>query len=73
MFLKGVGESTINQLYKFSKTNKLCLEDTIVKLIEQGNLKPKIKLALTQLTNSISKWRKDSKNEALRSFKKCFR
>ena len=31
------------------------------KLIEQGNLKPKIKLALTQLTNSISKWRKDSK------------
>ncbi len=58
---RGVGESTINQLYKFSKTNKLCLEDTIVKLIEQGNLKPKIKLALTQLTNSISKWRKDSK------------
>ena len=48
---RGVGESTINQLYKFSKTNKLCLEDTIVKLIEQGNLKPKIKLALTQLTN----------------------
>ena len=58
---RGVGESTINQLYKFSKTNKLCLEDTIVKLIEQGNLKPKIKSALTQLTNSISKWRKDSK------------
>ena len=31
-----------------------------LKLIEKGNLKPKIKTALSQLINIINKWRKDS-------------
>ena len=30
---KGVGESTINQIYSFGKLNKLCLEDSIIKII----------------------------------------
>ena len=38
---KGVGEST--QTYIFGKANKLCLEDSIIKIIEQGDFKPKIK------------------------------
>ncbi len=59
---RGVGESTLNQIYSFSKTNKLCLEDSIIKLIEKGDFKPKIKAALSQLINMIHKWRKDSKN-----------
>ena len=58
---RGVGESTINQLYQFSKENKLCLEDAIIKIIEQNKLKPKIKISLNQLVKMIDKWRKDSK------------
>jgi len=57
---KGVGESTLNQIYQFCKNNKTCLEDSIIKLLENGSFKPKIKIALTQLINMITKWRKDS-------------
>ena len=57
---RGVGESTINQIYKFGKTNKLCLEDSILKIIEKNGFKPKIKTALQNLINMIHKWRKDA-------------
>ena len=57
---KGIGESTLNQIYSYGKTNKLCLEDSILRILENGDLKPKIKTALSQLTNMIVKWRKDS-------------
>jgi DNA helicase-2/ATP-dependent DNA helicase PcrA len=57
---KGVGESTLNQIYSFGKANKLCLEDSIIKLIEKGDFKPKIKTALNQLINMIQKWRRES-------------
>jgi len=57
---KGVGESTLNQIYQFGKNNNLCLEDSIIKMLEKGNFKPKIKTALTQLINIIVKWRNDS-------------
>ena len=59
---RGVGESSLNQIYKFGKDNKLCLEDAIIKLIERKAFKPKIQTALSQLLNMIFKWRKDSKN-----------
>jgi len=57
---RGVGESTLNQVYQFGKNNNLCLEDSIIKLLEKGEFKPKIKTALTQLINMMIKWRKDS-------------
>ena len=57
---RGVGESTLNQIYQFGKNNNLCLEDSIIKILEKGDFKPKIKTTLTQLINMISKWRKDS-------------
>ena len=59
---RGVGESTLNQIYQFGKNNNLCLEDSIVKILEKGDFKPKIKNALNQLINMIVKWRKDSLN-----------
>ena len=31
---RGVGESSLNQIYSFGKANKLCLEDSIIKIIE---------------------------------------
>ena len=55
---RGIGESTLNQIYKFGKVNKLCLEDSIIKIIEKGDFKPKIKTSLNQLINMIHKWRK---------------
>ena len=57
---RGVGESTINQIYDYGKRNKLSLEDSIIKLIERGELRPKIKTTLNQLIKMIHKWRKDS-------------
>tara|TARA_B100001057_G_scaffold476781_1_gene545199 strand:+ start:1713 stop:3758 length:2046 start_codon:yes stop_codon:yes gene_type:complete len=57
---KGIGESTLNLIYNFGKKNKLCLEDSIIKIIEKGEFKPKIKTSLNQLTKMIQKWRKDS-------------
>jgi DNA helicase II / ATP-dependent DNA helicase PcrA len=57
---KGVGESTLSHIYQFGKKNNLCLEDSIKKLLEKEYFKPKIKTALTQLINMITKWRKDA-------------
>ena len=59
---RGVGDSTLNQIFTFGKINKLCLEDSIIKMIEKGDLKPKIKTTLNQLIKMIHKWRKDSIN-----------
>ena len=59
---KGVGENTLNQIYNFGKKNKLCLEDSIIKIIENGEFKPKIKTTLNQLIKMIQKWRKNSIN-----------
>ena len=58
---RGVGENTINLIYQYSKTNKLCFEDSILSMLEKGKFKPKIKVVLNQLINMIIKWRKDSK------------
>jgi DNA helicase II / ATP-dependent DNA helicase PcrA len=57
---RGVGESTLNQIYLFGKNNNLCLEDSITKILEKGEFKPKIKTSLTQLINMVKKWRQDS-------------
>jgi len=59
---RGVGESTLNQIYLFGNHNKLCLEDSILKILEKNDFKPKIKTALSQLINMIHKWRKESIN-----------
>ena len=57
---RGIGESTLNQIHTFGKKNNLCLEDSIIKMIENKEFKPKIKFALSQLINMIEKWRNDS-------------
>jgi DNA helicase II / ATP-dependent DNA helicase PcrA len=58
---KGIGESTLNQIYTFGNKNKLCLEDSIIKILELNQFKPKIKTSLTQLINMLQKWRVDAK------------
>ena len=59
---RGIGEATLKQIFEYGETNKLCLEDSIVKLIELDKFKPKIKQTLSVLTKMIEKWRNDSKN-----------
>jgi len=58
---KGIGESTLNQIYSFGSSNNLSLEDSIIKMLELNKFKPKIKTSFTQLINMIHKWRKDLK------------
>ena len=57
---KGIGPTTIKKIYEFGSKNKLCLEDSIRKLIELDQLKPKIKNAFSKLITMIEKWRLDS-------------
>ena len=57
---RGIGDSTLNQVYIFSKKNKVCLEDAIIKILERDQFKPKIKNSFKQLINSIHKWRQNS-------------
>jgi len=58
---RGIGESTLNQVFLFCSKYKLCLEDAIIKKIELNEFKPKIKTGFSQLINMIHKWRNDSK------------
>ncbi|MBA1339557.1 MAG: DNA helicase-2 / ATP-dependent DNA helicase PcrA [Pelagibacterales bacterium] len=58
---KGIGESTLNHIYSFGSEHKICLEDSIIKLLEIDKFKPKIKISLKQLINLLHKWRLDSK------------
>ncbi len=57
---KGIGESTLNQIYLFGNKNNICLEDSIIKILEEGKFKPKIKNSLSKLISMIHKWRKDA-------------
>ncbi len=59
---RGIGESTLNKIHTFAKNNKLCLEDSIIKILEKGEFKPKLKTSFNQLINMIQKWRRDSLN-----------
>ncbi len=58
---RGIGDTTIKQVYEFGLKNNLCLEDSIIKLLELDKFKPKIKKTFLNLINMINKWRKDSK------------
>ncbi len=58
---KGVGETTLKNIYEFASKNNLCLEDSIRKLVENNKFKPKIKTAFNNLISLIDKWRNDLK------------
>ena len=55
---KGIGNATLKKIYEFGDKNKLCLEDSIIKLIELDRFKPKIKKTFSTLIKLIAKWRK---------------
>ena len=58
---RSIGESTIKTIHEYSKKNKICLESSSRKMIEQNLIKPKAKIGLTLFLDLISKWRNDLK------------
>ena len=58
---KGIGESTLKQIYLVGKKNNLCLEDAIIKILKDETFKPKVKNTLKHFINLIHKWRDESK------------
>ena len=58
---RSIGESTIKNIYEYSKKNFLCLEVSSRKMINENLIKPKTKIGLSIFLNLISKWRSDLK------------
>ena len=56
-------DGTLNQIYQIGKKNNICLEDSIIKMIENNEFKPKIKNILKNLIQMIHKWRENSKKK----------
>ena len=57
---RGIGDATLKSIFEFGAKNKLCLEDSILKLLELNQFKPKIKNSLSNLMKMIEKWRNDN-------------
>ena len=58
---RGIGDTTLKQLYDWAKKNKICLEDSALKQIELNKIKPKTKISLINILNLFKKWRNDLK------------
>ena len=58
---KGIGDATLKKVFEFGDKKKLCLEDSIIHLLELDQFKPKIKKTFSFLIKLIEKWRNDAK------------
>ena len=58
---RSIGDSTIKSIHEFSKKNKICLENSSKKMIQENLIKPKTKMGLTLFLDLINKWRNDLK------------
>ncbi len=58
---RSIGESTIKTIHEYSKKNKISLESSSRKMIEENLVKPKTKIGLNIFLDLISKWRHDLK------------
>ena len=56
---RSIGDSSIKQIYEYSKKENLNLETSSKKMIEENLIKPKTKIGLTNFLNLLSKWRND--------------
>jgi DNA helicase II / ATP-dependent DNA helicase PcrA len=60
---RSIGDSTVKQLYEWGRSNKKCLEDSSIDLLQLNKIKPKTKLGLVKILNLFNKWRTDSKEK----------
>ncbi len=58
---RAIGDSTIKTIHEYSKKNKMSLESSARKMINENLIKPKAKLGLSLFLDLISKWRNDLK------------
>ena len=58
---RSIGDSTIKTIHEYSKKNKISLENSARKMIDENLIKPKAKLGLSLFLDLISKWRNDLK------------
>ncbi len=56
---RSIGDSSIKQIYEYSKEKHLNLESASKKMIEENLIKPKTKIGLTLFLDLVSKWRND--------------
>ena len=56
---RSIGESSIKQIYEYSKINNLNLESASKKMIEENLIKPKTKIGLVIFLDLLNKWRND--------------
>ncbi len=54
---RGIGPSTIQQLYQFSRAAQVPLTEAVLRLVETDELKPKMRSTLRDLTMQIARWR----------------
>jgi len=58
---RSIGESTIKSIHEYSKKQKICLENSSRKMIQENLIKPKTKIGLSSFLELLSKWRSDLK------------
>ncbi len=58
---RSVGDSTVKQLYEWSRKKRKSLEDSANELLQLNKIKPKTKLGLVRILNLFNKWRSDLK------------
>ncbi len=66
---RSIGESTIKQIYDFSKNNNLYLEISSKKMLQENLIKPKPKIGLNSFLLLLDKWRNDLKQKKINHVK----
>ena len=66
---RSIGDSTLKNIFEFSKQNNLNLERGSIKMLELNLIKPKTKIGLSLFLNSLNKWRNDLKIKKLNHVK----
>jgi len=56
---RSIGDTTLKNIHEYSKEQKLYLEISSKKMIQENLIKPKTKIGLTSFLDLLSKWRND--------------
>ena len=56
---RSIGDSTIKSIHEYSKKQKICLESSSRKMIQENLIKPKAKIGLFSFLDLLTKWRND--------------
>ena len=62
---RSIGDSSLKLIHEYSKQNKINLESSSRKMIEENLIKPKTKIGLTSFLDLMNKWRNDLNNKQL--------